>query len=224
MINVKKKIIDEQLSQNSQKNKRKFVIEKLGEAVAETQRQRGLEVDGKPPSRSQIKVIFQQENFGKRKVQYKTQARIFAESDPRNAYSFAAMNHAFIEDKSPHMTFNWDATQVVIGEDGNMEVVFIKHDMDNYKVGAMPLTAESTGTLGMAIKYLHFHNAAGNAAPPVYIIADPSLGEDEFVWEEIPNFGNTADVGTVGYIVACKTRNCNAAFPWILPMVWDNDC
>ena len=47
MINVKKKIIDEQLSQNSQKNKRKFVIEKLGEAVAETQRQRGLEVDGK---------------------------------------------------------------------------------------------------------------------------------------------------------------------------------
>ena len=212
MINVKKKIIDEQLSQNSQKNKRKFVIEKLGEAVAETQKQRGLEVDGKPPSRSQIKVIFQQENFGKRKVQYKTQARIFAESDPRNAYSFAAMNHAFIEDKSPHMTFNWDATQVVIGEDGNMEVVFIKHDMDNYKVGAMPLTAESTGTLGMAIKYLHFHNAAGNAAPPVYIIADPSLGEDEFVWEEIPNFGNTADVGTVGYIVACKTRNCNAAF------------
>ena len=30
--------------------------------------------------------------------------------------------------------------------------------------------------------------------------------------KSIPNFGNTADVGTVGYIVACKTRNCNAAF------------
>ena len=29
--------------------------------------------------------------------------------------------------------------------------------------------------------------------------------------KSIPNFGNNADVGTVGYIVACKTRNCNDA-------------
>jgi hypothetical protein len=51
-------------------------------------------------------------------AQQKPNARVFAEADPRNAFSMAVMCKAWTEDLDPSMIFNWDATQFVISPNG----------------------------------------------------------------------------------------------------------
>jgi hypothetical protein len=45
----------------------------------------------------------------------------------------------------------------------------------------LPNTGKSSGETGIAIKYVHFHNSAGDVASAVYLIADPNMGVDEVV-------------------------------------------
>ena len=82
----------------------------------------------------------------------------------------------------------------------------------------------------MAIKFFNAHNARGAvAAPPVYLIADDSLGpEDLVVAEGIVGLSNTNDFKGVGTILFSKTRAGNEKVltylfeHLVLPFVEDN--
>jgi hypothetical protein len=150
--------------------------------VAKTQR--GLAPTGVTCSRQYISDFKKYYDVGSQEVQFKTHARIEAESDPRNAYSMHVMAAAFCEDLSPNLIFNWDATQYVVSYDPESKGVFIKSE----KADDSPLTAESSGGLNFAIKLYHFHNANGCCADPVFVIADDSMSENDVVIHKINVF------------------------------------
>ena len=170
--------------------------------ACETKRRRGLAGADVRLSKKTIKRIKRDNSFVEVQCQFKTHARSFAESDVRNLYSFAIMNAAFLSSIVAAMCFNWDATQYCINPEGHATIVKCKGDND------MPATALSEGGLGFAIKYHHFHNANG----AVFIIADDTMGPEEFFFEEVVGLSHTQTVGATGYLVFTKTRNCNAAF------------
>ena len=145
-------------------------------------------------------------NVGEKQGQFKTQARIEAERDPRNAYSMIAMATAFSSQLSPHMIFNWDATQFVINGDGEKSMVYIKGELDS------PLTHPGSGGLNFAIKLYHFHCAAGFPAIPVFIVAVDSLDEDDLICHKVLGLSNNTAPSSYGYLCFTKTRCCNKKF------------
>ena len=159
------------------------------------------------PSRSTLCRIWKSHGCEEGKCQMKTHARILNEGDPRNVYTMACMMWAFCAILAACMCFNWDATQFYISDDVTDTAVYIKGDCCH-----IPLTRESSGCLGISIKYYHFHNAAGEAAPAVYIIADDSMSEEEFWVTCVVSLGSSTEVGSKGYLCFCKTRNGNDAF------------
>ena len=144
-----------------------------------TKKRRGLAGADTSVSKKIIQRIKMNNSFIEVKCQFKTHARSFAESDVRNLYSFAIMNEAFLSFEDAAMCFNWDATQYSINQEGHATIV--KCEGDN----ARPATALSEGGLGFAIKYYHFHNANGDVAPAVFIIADDTMGPKDFFFEEV---------------------------------------
>jgi len=76
----------------------------------------------------------------------------------------------------------------------------------------LPLTKESSGETGIAIKYYHFHNAAGECAPAVYLVADDSLESEELSCHEVTGLGNGSELGSKGWLCFCKTRQANLTF------------
>ena len=203
IINVRRKLrenISTQSCQNSMVAPFHIFLE---EQAAESKKRRGLAgVDCRMSKRS-VKRIKANNKFVEVACQFKTFARSFAESDPRNLYSFAIMNAAFLSDLSAGMIFNWDATQYCINAEGHATI--IKGEGDN----SVPATSLSAGGLGFAIKYYH---AAGDLAPAVFIISDDTMAEDDLFVQEIVGLSHTQLVDATGYLVFTKTRNCNARF------------
>lgn len=97
------------------------------------------------------------------------------------------------------MCFNWDATQYCVDAEGHATIVKCRGDDER------PATALSAGGLGFAIKYYHFHNAAGDMAPMVLIIADDTMEENEFFVQEVAGLSHTQLVDSTGYLVFTKT-------------------
>lgn len=137
--------------------------------------------------------------------QLKTKARIRAESDVRNFVSYYVMLKTFTEHLSPDMKFNWDATTYIVDFKGdNKGTIIFDEDCD------LPYQMESEGGLSFGVKMYHFHNAAGTCSPPVFVIADGRQDEDTFDAYGIP--GLNKDHDKMGYLVFCRTRNCNSNF------------
>jgi hypothetical protein len=174
--------------------------------VTNSKKRRGLAGLETRVSKKFVKRFKDNNNFVEATCQFKTHARIFAESDPRNLYSFAVMNEAFMGNRDSTMCFNWDATQYCVDAEGHATIIKCRGDDDR------PATALSAGGLGFAIKYYHFHNAAGDMAPLVLIVADDTMEEGEFFVQEVAGLSHTQLVDSTGFLVFTKTRNCNAAF------------
>lgn len=155
-----------------------------------------------------INVIMEKMGLLEVMPQVKTSARVNAEADPRNAYTMIAMMKAFCEDLNPHMIFNWDATQFVVTDDKGTKKVVIDRNYESDE----PVTVEGTTQLAVAIKLYHFHCAAGTAAPPVWVVADKSMGDDDFYVEKIPGMSTNGLSDDPGYICFTKTRCCNKSF------------
>lgn len=141
------------------------------------------------------------------KAQEKTNARITAESDPRNAFTMFAMAKAYCEQTPPHLIFNWDATQFVVDSAQDTLHVYIKKE--NFD---LPPTYEGSGELSFAIKLFHLHNAAGYTAPPVLVIADPNIKEEDFIYRRVEGLSHLMHSDAYGYVVFSKTRCGNPKF------------
>ena len=190
--------------QNSMTNQFQIRVEK---EVAETKKRRGFAATECTVPKKFVREFKATNSFTDVVCQFKTHARIFAESDPRNLYSFAMMNQAFLSEIDACCVFNWDATQYCVNAEGFATIVKCKSEGRD----VVP-TSLSAGGLGFAIKYYHFHNANGDVAPAVFIVADDTMSEDDLFWEEITGLSHTQLVDASGYLVFTKTRNCNAAF------------
>lgn len=79
-------------------------------------------------------LTYQKKCFNFVSCQLKSEARIKAKADTRNALSMKSMALAFSEDKidNPEMLFNWDATQFTIAYDQKeKKSTVVKAEMSN---------------------------------------------------------------------------------------------
>jgi transposase len=194
----------------AQKNTFKEFAKRATEIANETLERRGLAAQTVPLARSSHYRLKAEEDYSVAECQFKTPARIKAEADPRNFFTFAAMCQAYITDLgiTEHHIYNWDATQFIIDKEGTMTVLKVKKEYEK----SVP-TAESSGELPIAIKYYHLHNAAGDVAKPVFCIADDTLGDHDLEWYLVPGLGLSTDPeANYGILAITKTRNCNDEF------------
>lgn len=49
-------------------------------------------------------------------------------------------------------------------------------------------------------------------ATPVYVIADPSMNDDDFIFHKVFGLGTATILGNFGYLCFTKSRACNVAF------------
>jgi hypothetical protein len=94
------------------------------------------------------------------------------------------------------MIFNWDATQFCVSSDPNLSGVFIKAELPDDQ----PLTSMSSGKLDFTIKLYHCHHAGGNCAEPVYVVADDSMGAEDFVARRIMGLSSNNQQGSYGWL------------------------
>jgi len=95
----------------------------------------------------------------------KTAARIRHEHDMRNLYTIIATVWAFAQFLDPNMLYNWDATQFAIEKGLQGDVMVVKSEDEE-----LPNNVKSSGEIGISIKYVRFHNSAGDYASAVYLI------------------------------------------------------
>lgn len=186
------------------------------QAIAETQESRGEAAQNVTISKSSLQRLRNDpilETTHVQKGQTKTVARIRAEGDPRNFFTFACVCIALILKAGllAHLIMNWDATTFIIDEDGKLDVIKLKSEADT-KVA----TLEKKSGLNFGCKWYYVHSAAGKVGWPVYVFADDSMEENEFDVYEIPGLGFNQQVTkmdlNLGYVVFTKTRNCCADF------------
>jgi hypothetical protein len=98
--------------------------------VTNSKKRRGLAGLETRVSKKFVERFKENNNFVEATCQFKTHARIFAESDPRNLYFFAVMNEAFMGTRDASMCFNWDATQYCVDAEGHATIVKCRGDDD----------------------------------------------------------------------------------------------
>ena len=141
IINVRQRLREAVTTQSCQDSMvTPFHIWLEGE-VSQTNKRRGLAAIDCRVSKKSVKRIKTNNNFIEVTCQFKTFARSFAESDPRNLYSFAIMNASFLMNLSPGMIFNWVATQYCINPDGH--AVIVKCQGDNSTPAEIVKTGDS---------------------------------------------------------------------------------
>lgn len=183
------------------------LLKKLfNECCTDTALRKGRIVDGETvvASKSSFEKFHKKCESTPREAQSTTEARFREERDPRNFYTWAVLLYSYCALLPAAFVFNWDATTFSCGNDEvNRQKVYVKvvpNDIRDHP----PAVVE--GGLGMYIKKYFFHNSAGHVAPPVYVIADQSMEENEFVAFKIMGLSSTNAVGSYGYLVFCKSR------------------
>ena len=145
-----------------------------------------------------------------------TDARAMAVTDLRNGVSFAALNVAIGPYVCQQLHINIDGTIYTVGGSGseNKEVKYIGKRNGSLKVQP---EKQSGGISQYSIKFMMLICAGGHQGPPIYIIADDKMNEEELDLYKVPGMGIGNAVGDCGYIVFCKSRCCNMNF-----FVWLN--
>ena len=190
---------------------------KFGELVEESSMRRGVVVD-------RDNVDFSGRSFYRSLVeaevssvapQRKTLARIEAEADPRNFFTWAVLLFAFANGKCPEMMANWDFTTFgCLNEDGDNEKVYFKKlsAKEAADLEQKPITVASAGDLGLYIKKAHLHNAHGNIAPPMYFLQDDTMDDEDFTIHKVAGLSHSSDITAFGYVVFGKSRCMNLSF------------
>ena len=167
-------------------------------------------IESNKPIQKQIKRVsdktksnfIKQHALNKDNAELTTDARIEACEDVRNAITFAAMNAVVVPLSRIELIMNMDATSFQVGRCyGRQEKAVYKNS--RARSVKMRGTKSNTG-LTFSIKYYMLYTAAGDTAPPVYVIADSNLPPDDCIIYTVPKLGIT-NFGT-GYVIFCHTR------------------
>jgi hypothetical protein len=147
------------------------------------------------------------------KGQHKTTARIDAESDPRNSISMAIMFQSYAKDIDSRLLMNWDSTQIEIPGEVAQMCCHIPG------TSSRPVTRPSKGLTSLFIKLFLLHNAHGDVAPPIFVIADKGMAANEIDPHQLVSL-RLCGVGTKGWVVFSNTRQVNDKFfEWFVEKV-----
>jgi hypothetical protein len=151
-----------------------------------------------------------------------TMARYKAERDVFNAVSLACTNLGMEPLTNKYLTINCDATQFDVGEkNGKVEVLFIGKRSE--LKGPLKVNPSDSSNDGLAffIKYYMIITASGSAGPPIFVIQDPRMPEEDIDKYPVPGLG--LDSISVGYIVFSHSRVPNKAFyKWLFQEIMVN--
>ena len=171
----------------------------------ETQESHGVSGDHHNISEKSVKKYLELLHLKAVGGQSKTEARIKAEQDPRNAVSFAIMLGSKATSLSPYLLFNYDATAFCIGD--NEELLIVPENL------AIPPTTTSDSSIPIVIKLIHLHCAAGVPAPCVFIVSDDSMTEDQCEFFTVPGLSGVAAADNFcGFVFVMKSRSGNQTF------------
>lgn len=182
--------------------------ELLVRAAQQTKRRRGESGASESVSKTFLYEFMEKHDLGKATVQLKTDARIEAEADPRNAFSMICLVKGYCEGLDTNLIMNWDATQYIVSDELQFKGIYIKAERGE----ASALTAPSAGGLSFAVKLYHLHNCSGVSAPPVFVVADDNLPEDVIHCKQVKGLGMRGGPDAFGWVCLSKTRACNPAF------------
>ena len=155
-----------------------------------------------------------------------TDSRYIAERDILNAISLACTNCAMLDYTNPHMILNCDATQFNVGgTEENIKVVYVgkRCDLDG-PLKCIP-GQQHKPQLAFFIKYYMVITAAGDVAPPIYILQSPQVPKDDMDVHKVYGLGFGGH--RYGYIVFSHSRTPSPSFyKWVLadimiPMIAD---
>ncbi len=159
-----------------------------------------------------IKATISSCNLANRKSQSTTNARFTACSDPTMSYSMFLMLKAYANELPPGHLWNWDFTQFVINP-GETDRRYVSKDRDESR----PVTAITTETLDIVIKYMHLGSASGILAPMVLMVSISTMPVDAFVVKRVSSLSQMTYPGCYGYLVFCASRCGNdTVFDWFL--------
>jgi hypothetical protein len=146
--------------------------------------------------------------------QKKTQTRIEAEMDIRNAYAMFITVKAYADFFPPQLKFNFDAYHVYVtpSDDNCSSCVMIPKNLEDGEPKLTP-TRPSGGELSYAVKVYFLHNASGTCGDPVYVLAlNDFVDKDYFSIHSIYGLGISTCASNKGYVCLVRTRNTNSAF------------
>ncbi len=159
-----------------------------------------------------------------------TAARMRATASIRNAISFATMNYLMVEKMKilQALILNADATQFAVGgtADDKIIVKYVvpagqkKRNTGKESLKAAPDSNEDNSLTKFFIKYMLLMSAGGFQAPPVYMLADDNMNDDEFRWYEVRGLGIGTHLNNLGYVVITKSRCGNTKFyAWFVEQI-----
>ena len=136
-------------------------------------------------------------------------ARINAEDDVRNFFVEAVMEAAFMSACDVNLILNMDATTFAIYGTGlALSVAIIRQKEDKEPVTVVP----AASTLGLYVKVYNMISMGLSAAPSVLILADDTMGPEEFLYFRVEKLSHESGAQAYGWITLCRTRQGNDAF------------
>ena len=208
-----KKAYVDLLTDNTYQHRTEDVNEFIQKLAVKTARARGIhELNTPKVSERSIRRLEAEQGTMRKNSEAVTVARQIATSDVRNAVTFGAMNAMMTEVTPPHLIINRDSTQFAIGYDAQKrtQVQFIGQVSGPLK--ALPSKTKHSSGLAYFIKVFITVTAFGHEGPPVYLVADDNIAEGEFDPHRVVGIGVGTEVGSVGYLVFCKSRSPPATF------------
>lgn len=182
-----------------------------------------------PPSRSTILRFEKEMKIKSALGEVITPSRHLAVCDIYNAVSFFVMNYVMMNVLNifPGFCVNADATQFCCGGRGDetVEVKFVDDQVESKKSRSLKTTAAEESPNDGIIKYfIKFYLIISNGAcmaPPIYMLADDNMDEDELRVYKVPMLGiGTNLIDNYGYVVISKTRCANIKFyKWLYEFV-----
>ena len=156
--------------------------------------------------------IMKEHNLCMRNAQVKSNARMVAERDIRNAISTAVLfRTAASLARNPFMIINYDATQVGFGSTGKMKVIVPKLIKCMRRSDRINTAESERQKLTFAAKYFAIINAAGGfCKKEIYLIANESVKPGDVYCLPIPGLSPIVDLE--GYICVCHSRAGNVKF------------
>ena len=183
------------------------------ESAVQTDLRRGGAGLAVPVSRNYAATVRKTLNVDLLKGQHKTDARIRAEADPRNAVSEAAMLLGFQQNLQPTMIWNVDDYQMQLRNDGEgIERLVIVRDPNDDTPATFHSSAE--GDMGFSIKSRVAASPSGALGPMVLIVADANIQPADLIIKiQLPGLCFSAsDPTRLGYVVIMKSRVTDIAF------------
>jgi hypothetical protein len=112
----------------------------------------------------------------------------------------------------PELLVNMDATQFFCSGNPGEDTVWTILDKGDDE----PVSVSGPGSLDAFIKFYLIMSAVGEHASDVYVVADSSLGEDEFVAHRVIGLCTSQTAGAAGWLVFTKTRSgCPSFYMWL---------